>query len=437
MTVTTLACGVLLLALLPTSGAFASSAANRQTTGTVTKQSWQKVLRNALSFTSTPSSSSTTTTSNTGSGIGSSSIAAPVPPSSYSIPAGAAVVSSSSQLVSALAAGTPAIVLADGTYGVSAGFDDSSSSSLYAQHLGDAVLTTGLTVGGNFGSGGAVIEGLAFNVTNPSTTFQNSEVNIWGASGERTHVLDCTFSGNWAIGVGLDAVNPNGLVAQRLTFADFTDGGLRASDNAHASYGGSTAVINSITDISVNGVSKSTPGASDGTAEAGIWVGEPISNGVHRILIKNVSNAGIETVNNSWNTTFSDLNINMSGPHAASGVGVYMEHSTTHDTFTNFVITGTATGFNAEWDDGIAGNAAAHSDTIENGTIDASGWTRTGNTAGVYLDAGTGPMTVTNVAFKNQNWAGIGAYRNIGPNSFSGNTYQLATGAVQMSANHV
>ena len=33
-----------------------------------------------------------------------------------------------------------------------------------------------------------------------------------------------------------------------------------------------------------------------------------------------------------------------------------------------------------------------------------------------------GPMTVTNVTFKNQNWAAIGAYQNIGPNTFSGNT---------------
>jgi hypothetical protein len=350
------------------------------------------------------------------------------------------VVSSSSQLVVALAAGTPAIVLADGTYDLAAGsggFNDWLSSSLYAQHLGGAVLTAGLTVGGNFGSGGAVVEGLAFNVTDPSTTLQSSEVNIWGASGERTQVLDSTFNGNWAIAVGLNAVNPDGLVAQRLQFTDFTDGGLRASDNTHASYGGSTAVINTITDISVDGVSESTPGGSNGTAEAGLWVGEPVTNGVHRILIRNVAISGIETVNNSWDTTFSDLNIDMSGPHAVSGIGVYMEHYTTNDTFTNFVITGAGTGFNGEYDDGIAGNAAAYNDTIENGTIDASGSTRDGNTVGVYLDAGTGPTTITNVTFKNQNWAGIGAFENIGPTTISGNTYQLATGGVQRSPNHV
>jgi hypothetical protein len=403
----------------------------------VTKHSFHKGSRIAGSFSSTRSSSSTTSNPTTGSSIGLNSVAAPVPPSSYSIPAGAAEVSSSAQLVSALAAGKPAIVLADGAYGLPAAFSDSGSSSLYARHLGGAVLTAGLIVGGNFGSGGAVIEGLAFDATNPSTTFQNSEVNIWGASGERTHVLDCTFSGSWAIPVGLNAVNPNGLVAQRLQFTNFVDGAIRASNNSLASYGGSTAAIDTITDISINGVSESTPGRSGGTAEAGIWIGQPVTNGVHRILIRNVANAGIETVNNSWNTTFSDLNIDMGGPHAAAGVAVYMEHFTTRDTFTNFVITGAATGFNTEWDNGIAGEAAAHGDTIENGTIDATGARRAGNTAGVYLDAGTGPMIVTNVTFKNQNWAGIGAYRDIGPNSFSGNTYRLATGAVQVSPNHV
>ncbi len=332
------------------------------------------------------------------------------------------------------------IELADGSYGLatgSSGFDDWNSSSLYAQHLGRAVLTAGLTVGGNWGAGGAVIQGLAFNVSDPTTTFQSSEINVWGATGERTQVLDSTFNGNWAIGFGLDAVNPDGLVAQRLQFSDFTDGGLRASDNHEASYGGQTSVINSISDISVNGVGESTLGGSNGTAEAGLWVGEPVTEGVHRIAIKDVAISGIETVNNSWNTTFSDLNIDMSGAHAAWGVGVYMEHYTTHDTFTNFVITGAATGFNAEWDDGIAGNGAAYNDTIENGSIDASGEVRPGNTVGVYLDAGTGPMTITNVTFENQNWAAIGAYENVGPTTISNNLYQLATGVVQLSSGHV
>ena len=371
-----------------------------------------------------------TTTSSGGSGSGGSAgVAAPVAPGSYSVPSGGVVVSSSAGLVSALAAGDKTIVLADGTYGGSSYFSDSRGSSLYAQHLGGAVLTVGLVVGGGSGSGGATVQGLAFNVSSSSATFQDGELNIWGAAGENTRVLDSTFEGNWAVAVGLLAVNPDGLVAQRLTFSHFTDEGIRASNNQLASYGGSTPVIDSITDISVDGVSRSTPGASNGTAEAGIWIGEPVANGVHRIRIRNVSWSGIETVNNSWNTVFSDLDIDMSGPHADVGVAVYLEHFSIGDTFTNFVITGSREGFNAAWDDGTAGNEAARNDTIENGTIDASGWTQGGHTAGVYLDEGTGSTTITGVTFKNQNWAAIGAYKNSGTNTISNNTYQLGTGA--------
>jgi hypothetical protein len=298
------------------------------------------------------------------------------------------------------------------------------------------VLTAGLVVGGNFGSGGATVEGLAFNVTDPSTTFQDSELNVWGPSGNNTSVLDTTFQGNWDVAVGLLVMNPAGLVAQRLQFTDFTDEGIRASDDVQVAYGGSVPVMNTITDINVNGVSRSTPGASDGTAESGIWIGEPVANGVNRILVRNCAVSAIETVNNSWNTTFSNLNIDMSGPEAYDGIGVYFEHFTQHDTFTNFTMTGTRTGFNAEWNDGTTGNEAAQNDTIENGTVNADGWTLGTNESGAYLDQGTGAITITNVTFDNQNWAGIGAYLPSTPPIITNNTYNIAAGAVDVSPNH-
>jgi hypothetical protein len=308
---------------------------------------------------------------------------------------------------------------------------------LYAQNLGGAVLTAGLVVGGNFGPGGATVQGLAFNVTDPSTTFQDGELNVWGASGNNTSVLDTTFVGNRSIGVGLLVLNPNGLVAQRLTFSAFTDEGIRASDNVAVAYGSPTPVLNTITDISVNGVGRSTPGASGGTAESGIFIGEPVANGVNRVAISNCSWSGIETTNNSWNTTFSNLTINMTGPNAVTGIAVYLEHFSLNDTFTNFNITGSKAGFYAEWNDGTVGNEAAQNDTFENGTIDASGWSLGGNEAGIYLDEGTGPTTVTNVAFKNQNWAGIGTYKNVSPNLVINNSYALAAGGVDLSVSHI
>ena len=44
---------------------------------------------------------------------------------------------------------------------------------------------------------------------------------------------------------------------------------------------------------------------------------------------------------------------------------------------------------------------------------------------------------MTGVTFKNQNWAGIGAYKNVGSNSFGGNSYQLPTGATQITYAHM
>jgi hypothetical protein len=356
----------------------------------------------------------------------STAVAPPAAPGSYPLPAGATVVSSSAQLVSALSSATRNIVLADGTYDSAVPFSDPNGSNLYAQHLGAAVLSAGLVVGGNFGAGGTIIRGLAFNISDPRKTFQGGEIDIWGTGGANTQVLDSTFEGHGVVPVGLLALNPDGLVAQRLTLSHFTDEGIRASDNNTTTYGSPTAVINSISDISIDGVSYATPGASNGTAEAGLWIGQPVKNGVHRIRIRNVSFSGVELVDNSWDTTFTDLDIDMSGPNQAAGVGIYLEHYALHDTFTNFQITGANTGINAEWDNSIAGKAAAHDTTIQNGTIDANGATGSGHHAGVFLDEGTDSTTIANVTFRNQNWAAIADYKNVGNNTVVNNDLGLA-----------
>lgn len=364
-------------------------------------------------------------------------VAPPTAPTSYSLPAGATVVATSAALNAALSGGAKDIVLADGTYDSASYFQDSNGSRLYAQHLGGAVFTAALVVGGNFSSGGAIVRGIAFNVSDGGKTFQGGALQTWGPAGANLQVLDCTFEGHGVVPVGLLALNPAGLVAQRLTFSHFTDEAIRASDNKAAAYGASTPSIGLIADISINGVTRATPGSSNGTAEAGLWIGHPVTGGVHRIRVRNVSISGIETVNNAWDTTFSDLDIDMSGSNASSGVGVYLEHFSRNLVFTNFTMSGVGTGFNAEWTDGVAGNAAAHNVTIKDGSIDAQGWNKPGHTAGIYLDEGTESTTVSNVTFKNQNWAAIGAYKNIGTNAFGGNIYGLATGALQLSNGHI
>jgi len=364
-------------------------------------------------------------------------VSAPVPPSGYEVPEGATVVSNSAQLIAALAGPQADIVLADGTYDAPTYFADSNGSRLYAQNLGGAVLTAGLVVGGNSGSGGAIVRGLAFDVSDPDKVFQGGELQTWGPAGNDLQVLDCTFDGHGVIPIGLLASTEQGLVAQRLVFSHFTDEALRASDDETVAYHAATPVIASISDISIDGVTRTPPGSSNGTAEAGLFIGQPVQDGVRRIRIRDVSLSGIETVNNSWDTTFSDLDIDMGGADQTAGTGVYLEHFSRNDVFTDFTITGVRTGFNGEWDDGTTGNGAMHDVTIEYGTVDSTGSTVAGHQAGVFLDQGSDSTTVRNVTFRNQNWAGIGAYLNTGSNSFGDNTFVLSPPAVDTSTGHI
>ena len=347
-------------------------------------------------------------------------------------------MTSSSGLISALNSSTPHdIVLADGVYDNSVAFENANGHHLYAQHLGGAVFRSGLVIGGNYGAPGGSVQGVVFDVSNSAKAPEGGIVHTWGPAGARVKVSDCVFHGNKVVPQGLLTDNSDGLVAQRLQFYDFTNEGIRASDNQLVSYGGATAKIDSISDIYVNGVTYSTPGGSNGTAEAGLWIGHPVVNGVHRIKVRNVSWSGIEVVNNSWDTTFSDLDIDMSGPNEYAGVGIYLEHFSYHDVFTNFAIRGAGAGFNAEWaDPDWGGVAGAHFTTIKNGLIDSAGSTAT-KRVGVYLDEGTESTTVTGVVFRNQNSAAIGAYENVGSNNFDGNNYSgLVAGAPTISTAH-
>ena len=354
------------------------------------------------------------------------------------MPAGAVVVHNATELTTALAGSNLEIVLADGVYNRTTPFTNSGGYHLYAEHVGAATLGAGMIVGSNSGRTGAILRGLTFDVTDSARTLGGGEVHVWGSGGANTQILDCTFRGGWTVPYGLLAFNVSGLSLQRSRFYSFTDVAARLSSNSSVPYGGSTDIIDSIQDVLIDGVTRSVPGASNGTAEAGLWIGHPVRNGVHRIAVRNVSWSGIETVNNSWDTTFTDLDIDMGGAKQSAGVAVYMEHYTRNVTFENFAIKGAKVGFAGEWADPASGGVAgAHHVVIRNGVIDSAGTTVGGHQAGVYLDEGTEATTVTGVTFRNQNWAGIGAYRTAGTNDFTGNTFLMAPGAVQVSLNHL
>jgi uncharacterized membrane protein YgcG len=377
-------------------------------------------------------------TSPSGAAETTSTIAPPLPPAPYQLPAAAIYVTSSDQLVTALQNSNRDIVLADGTYSRSSPFVDSGGDRLYAEHLGGAVLQTGLVVGGNVATGGALVRGLVFDIHDASRVLGGGALHIWGLGGANTQVLDCVFRGNWAVPVGILAYNPLGLHVERVELSSFTDVGVRASDNVQTAYGSATPHMDVLQDISIDGVSRAVPGSSNGTAEAGLWIGEPVQNGVHRVSIRNVAWSGIETVNNAWDTSFTDLDIDMSGSRQAQGVGVYLEHYSRHLTFDHFSLRGVRVGVNAEWaDPAYASIAGAHFIDFTNGVIDSVGSTLSGNQAGIFLDVGTESVTVKSVFFRNQNWAAIAAYQTIGTNSFTQLTSQLQSSASVISNAHI
>jgi hypothetical protein len=57
-----------------------------------------------------------------------------------------------------------------------------------------------------------------------------------------------------------------------------------------------------------------------------------------------------------------------------------MEHMSIHNTFSNFKITGARLRLNADWNQRVPGDAAAHFTTIKNGLIDSTGWPLGGGT---------------------------------------------------------
>ncbi|HYN39032.1 MAG TPA: hypothetical protein VES39_07265, partial [Rhodospirillales bacterium] len=109
--------------------------------------------------------------------------ASPLPPQTYALPANPVRVRTSAELARELAQRSPRdIVLADGVYTTTGAFSNACGHRLYAEHLGQAVLTTGLIVGSNDCSGGGRVQGLAFSIATRAGTAENAAIEIWGTA---------------------------------------------------------------------------------------------------------------------------------------------------------------------------------------------------------------------------------------------------------------
>jgi hypothetical protein len=345
-------------------------------------------------------------------------VLAPVAPSSYTLPSGALQVSSSTQLVTALAGSTPRdIVLADGIYDNTAPFYNPNGHRIYAATLGGAVLRAGLTLGGNWGPGNGLVRGVSFDVSDPAKTLANSVVHIWG-TGAGSQVLDVTINGHKVIGTGVEALALERIVVQRVVVRDVTDYGVIALGGAALT---SPVVLQ---DLNVAGVMRAAPGSSNGTAEACVWVANTAT--VRRVQVRSCGVTGVWTGNTATGALLEHLDID------STGVGVYMEHYTTSTTFQYMRIgMDVVIGVNCEWADPLTGGKPGCVDNVIQDSVIAS------SKAGVYLDEGTTRTTVRRVTFSNQSWAAIGDYKGV-DNAYYDNDYSgIDAGAVGVSLGHV
>lgn len=366
----------------------------------------------------------------------------PISPQAYTVPAGAIRVTNSAQLISALGSNSTAdIVLADGTYDNATPFAI-CDNSLFAENLLGATLTAGLSVGGNFCSaGGSEIRGINFDVSVPDKTIQSAIIHSWGPGPGNTIIRDSAFDGNDQIWHGAHLLHPAGVVVERVILKNFLDTGMRISDTAsvgHIQEGGAVSSIARVWDVDIDRVGRSPGGGtsvSNGTGEMGLWIGNPVTDGVRRIKTRNTSVAGIQAVDNSRGTVFSDLDIDAIGPDMTMGIGFAHEHWSYGNTIRDYQIRA-VTGIHCEWSDPEwGGTPACRNLFVGQGVVDGTGITRS---VGVSLDEGTFSTTVRGARFVGQTRAGINKYFIEGTNDLLDNDFSgIAPGAVPIREGHL
>jgi hypothetical protein len=343
-----------------------------------------------------------------------------VAPSSYSLPSSAVTVSTSTELKEALETNAD-IVVADGVYDSAGPFVDVNGNRVYAQHLGGAVFKAGFVLGGNWGPGHGLIQGLTFDVSDPSKVLQGSIVHVWG-TGAGSQILDTTFNGHGVVPSGILARQVDGLIVRRVVARSFRNGGVIVDPN-QPSYTPPTPPL--LEDLDSANVTWPTPRASNGTAEACVWVG--VTATVRRIKTRNCAWEGLWVGTGTRNSVFEDLNIDN------SGIGIYVEHFATNATFRRAQVgPNVDRGATCEWADPAWGSKpACTNDIFEYSHFDT-------RVIGVYLDEGTTHTTVRHSVFVNQrcgaigNYVGDGNLWDTGGNDYSG----LRAGAVPVYTHH-
>ena len=343
-------------------------------------------------------------------------------PSRYPLPSYAVQVRSSIGLLSALLAARPRnIVLRDGVYDHARPFLNPNGHRLYAARRGGAIFKAGISVGGNAGAGGALLQGLAFDVTNPAKTLAGGVVTIWG-TGRNARVLDSTFTGNDVVGAAVFAKQLDGLVVRRVRIAGFTSYGVYADPNPNFAYAPRKTPV--LEDLTISNVSHATPRSSNGRAEACLWIGS--SAIVRRVKLRRCAEMGLWTGTANRGALHEDLDID------GTPIGIYAEHYTRSSTFRNFSVgPSVEVGVNCEWADPAWSSLPGCDGAVfENARFETT-------KVGVYLDAGTTRTTIRNSVFVGQSWAGIGDHLGVS-NTYSGNDFsRIDVGANPTTTAHI
>ena len=329
-------------------------------------------------------------------------VAPPQPPAAYPLPAGAVWVDNGAELARALLPEQPQdIVLKDGRYGASGPFNNACGHRLFAQHQGKAILTSGLNIGSNDCAGGARVQGLAFDVQEPGNAANNAAIEVWGTARNMV-VADIAIDGHGVLDSGIAARQPEGLILQRVTAANFRSWGIFVDAD---DFKRTVAEPPLLEDLDVANVSRPVPQSADGTAEACIWVGNTAVG--RRFKVRNCAWMGVWTGTAAKNTHLSDIDIDDIGPPRGISTGLYLEHFTTDSLFERLHIgPNVGVGVVCEWADPAWGKQpACDGVVIQDSVIDS-------RCVGAYLDDGTRNTTLRRTAFVHQEKAAVAVFNN-------------------------
>jgi hypothetical protein len=346
------------------------------------------------------------------------SVSQPAPSVGSALPSKGLTVTTSAELVAALAQPAPRdIVLSPGQYDAARPFHDDGGHRIHSAVPGAAVLKAGIVIGGSAAARDAVIEGVAFDVNDRAKTLDGAVIHIWGGA-TGVHVMDVTIEGHGTVGSGLMARQPDGLVVQHLVARGFTDYGIfvDASDPSRVL---TTPAL--LEDVTVSDVARAQPRSSNGTAEACLWLGN--TGHVQGAQLRHCAWMGMWTGTASTGSTVEDIQVD------DTPVGVYLEHFTSRSTFQRMKIgPKVVTGVICEWADPAWGSKPACVDNlIQDSTIESC-------MVGIALGLGTTRTTVRRVSFVRQRIAGVVDVAGIG-NVFPDNDYSaMAAGSLAVTS---